>query len=148
MIGYATIINEIRDFLEHDGLAKTITHADIFDRDNNNKNVYPLVNIVPVGITFDDNVSNFQIDVECLDIRDLRDDINRDNFKLNSNLIDNLNTCYAILRRLFDHLTRHENIVVELLTTGTPFIYTDVNTLDGWVFNFNIIYEETEQSLC
>lgn len=148
MIGYATIINEIRDFLEQDGLAKTITHADIFDRDNNNKNVYPLVNIVPVGITFDDNVSNFQIDVECLDIRDLRDDINRDNFKLNSNLIDNLNTCYAILRRLFDHLTRHENIVVELLTTGTPFIYTDVNTLDGWVFNFNIIYEETEQSLC
>lgn len=148
MIGYATIINEIRDFLERDGLAKTITHADIFDRDNNNKNVYPLVNIVPVGITFDDNVSNFQIDVECLDIRDLRDDINRDNFKLNSNLIDNLNTCYAILRRLFDHLTRHENIVVELLTTGTPFIYSDVNTLDGWVFNFNIIYEETEQSLC
>ena len=148
MIGYATIINEIRDFLERDGLAKTITHADIFDRDNNNKNVYPLVNIVPVGITFDDNVSNFQIDIECLDIRDLRDDINRDNFKLNSNLIDNLNTCYAILRRLFDHLTRHENIVVELLTTGTPFIYSDVNTLDGWVFNFNIIYEETEQSLC
>jgi len=148
MIGYATIINEIRDFLERDGLAKTITHADIFDRDNNNKNVYPLVNIVPVGITFDDNVSSFQIDVECLDIRDLRDDINRDNFKLNSNLIDNLNTCYAILRRLFDHLTRHENIVVELLTTGTPFIYSDVNTLDGWVFNFNIIYEETEQSLC
>lgn len=148
MIGYATIINEIRDFLERDGLVKTITHADIFDRDNNNKNVYPLVNIVPVGITFDDNVSNFQIDVECLDIRDLRDDINRDNFKLNSNLIDNLNTCYAILRRLFDHLTRHENIVVELLTTGTPFIYSDVNTLDGWVFNFNIIYEETEQSLC
>lgn len=148
MIGYATIINEIRDFLERDGLAKTITHADIFDRDNNNKNVYPLVNIVPVGITFDDNVSTFQIDIECLDIRDLRDDINRDNFKLNSNLIDNLNTCYAILRRLFDHLTRHENIVVELLTTGTPFIYTDGNTLDGWVFNFNIIYEETEQSLC
>lgn len=148
MIGYATIINEIRDFLERDGLVKTITHADIFDRDNNNKNVYPLVNIVPVGITFDDNVSNFQIDVECLDIRDLRDDINRDNFKLNNNLIDNLNTCYAILRRLFDHLTRHENIVVELLTTGTPFIYTDGNTLDGWVFNFNIIYEETEQSLC
>lgn len=148
MIGYATIINEIRDFLERDGLAKTITHADIFDRDNNNKNVYPLVNIVPVGITFDDNVSNFQIDVECLDIRDLRDDINRDNFKLNSNLIDNLNTCYAILTRLFDHLTRHENIVVELLTTGTPFIYSDVNTLDGWVFNFNIIYEETEQSVC
>ena len=148
MIGYATIINEIRDFLERDGLAKTITHADIFDRDNNNKNVYPLVNIVPVGITFDDNVSSFQIDIECLDIRDLRDDINRDNFKLNSNLIDNLNTCYAILRRLFDHLTRHENIVVELLTTGTPFVYSDVNTLDGWVFNFNIIYEETEQSLC
>lgn len=148
MIGYATILHEIRDFLVKDGLAKTITHADNFERDINPKNVYPLVNIVPVGITFDDNISSFQIDIECLDQRDLRKDIARDEYKLNNNLVDNLNTTYSILRRLFDHMKRHESITVELLSTGTPFIYENKNTLDGWVFSFNFEYPETEQSVC
>lgn len=148
MIGYTTILNEIRTFLEDDGIAKTITHADVYERDIADKNIFPLVNIVPIGLTFDDNITTFQIDIEALCIRDLRNDIERDEFNLNSNLIDNLNECYAILRRLFDYLKRHENITVEMLSTATPIIFEGKNILDGWVQSFSFEYPETEQSVC
>lgn len=148
MIGYTTILNEIRTFLEDDGIVKTITHADVYERDIADKNIFPLVNIVPIGLTFDDNITTFQIDIEALCIRDLRNDIERDEFNLNSNLIDNLNECYAILRRLFDYLKRHENITVEMLSTATPIIFDGKNILDGWVQSFSFEYPETEQSVC
>lgn len=148
MIGYATVIREIEAFLKKDGLAKTITHADIFERDIYKKNIYPLVNIVPISLSLDDNVTNFQIDVECVDVRDLRKDNNLDMFKMNDNLVDNLNTSYAILRRLFDHLKRHPSIGIEMLSNGTPIVFENDNTLDGWVISFNIEYEETQQVVC
>lgn len=148
MIGYTTILNEIRTFLENDGIVKTITHADVYERDIEDKNIFPLVNIVPIAITFDDNITSFQIDIEAMNIRDLRNDIERDEFNLNSNLIDNLNECYAILRRLFDHLKRHEVITVEMLSTATPIIFQGKNILDGWVQSFSFEYPETEQSVC
>lgn len=148
MNGYGEIIKEIEKFLIKDGIVKTITHADIFERDINELNKYPLVNIIPIGFVMDENVTTFNIEVECLMQRDLRKDINRDEYKLNNNLVDNLNTTYAVLRRLFEFLKRDEIISVEMLGSGTPIIYENKNTLDGWNFSFNIEYPETDVNVC
>ena len=55
MNGYGELLKYIQDFLVKDGIVKTINHADIFERDSHNENKFPLINIVPIGITFDEN---------------------------------------------------------------------------------------------
>ena len=73
-----------------------------------------------------------------------------DKFDGNDNLIDNLNTCHAVLNNLITRLRLQENNGLELLTVSdaTPVLFTDHNIMDGWLITITVALPNTVIAVC
>lgn len=156
---YYELIKQIKTIFEEGevGLkASTVTmEEDYRIIDNYKKNLFPLVHIEVSDSPFIsvDNLSThrFNVIINVLDIRDINKEEVNDKFWSNDNKQDNLNKCYAILRRALNKMvkdTLNTDITIENVTPVVPVIYAHKNLLDGWQQTWTIDVPDTLTTVC
>jgi len=140
----------LKGLAESDSLVNTVLK--VVDIDLKKEQLYPLVNIniISGGFTNGSTV-NFNIELACMNIRDINKEVNVDNFWGNDNEVDNHNLCVGVLNRMWlkmytdfedNNITASENPTFEL---GS---FEGAKLVDGARLTFTIEVPNTELSLC
>lgn len=139
---YKFVINRFKE----DELVNTVSIVDTDEMDNNNENIYPLVNIdlQTSEVLSDAIVFNFIITI--VQERDVIPDKTDSKLLTDINFIDNINETHTISTKFINNLTfknNDENIEIDELSDLT--ILKDWRTgLDGVQFEINLsIHNET-----
>lgn len=144
----------LRDILSTNTDVHTIVFGKLGDNeDNMKKNIYPIVNILPLGASFNSSQQNvITFEVSVLNQRELsKNNLVLDKFEDNDNFIDNMNVCLAVINRLVTTLRlRNNDDQIELIGTSDalPVMYKKANILDGWYINITLALPNTQISLC
>jgi len=147
---YTELLEYIKTLGEADTFVNTITKGD--DIDLNKGNIFPLLNIDINTASFTNGQTIiFNIELSCLDIRDINKEITTDKFWDQDNEVDNHNETLATLNRLWlnmyrdftdNNITASENPALQKIT------FSDKNLLDGWSLTFDVEVPNTTISLC
>lgn len=151
MRGFYLTIQLLKDLLEEDINIHTIVHGLKSTMDINKKNIFPLAHLQITSSTADNQYISFTFEVAVLDIRNISKKIVTDKFLQNDNELDNLNTTHAVLNRLLTKLRLRNNIdKIEINNTPiiTPIIFEEMNLLDGWRTEIELIIPNTEINVC
>lgn len=149
---YTQLLYYIKSLAESDSLVNTVTKGDFELLDLDKANIFPLVhiNINEAGFT-NGNTVKFGLQVGAFDIRDINKEIRTDKFWEQDNEVDNHNTTFAILNRMWlkmytdfelNNITASENPTLEIQS------FVRGNTLDGWILSFEVEMPNTTISLC
>ncbi len=146
---YSELLYYIKSLVEQDSYINTITKGEI---DLNKENIFPLFNISILSGSFTNGQTiNFNVELSCLDIRDINKEIVNDKFWEQDNEVDNHNETLACLNRVWlkmyrdfeqRNITASENPSLEIGTLEGK------NLLDGWVLTFDVEMPNTTISLC
>ncbi len=133
----------IKDRLESNPLVNTTIFAKTNEKDLYKKQIYPIAHIVPTSSPFiNKNVTQHSFEVGAMNQRDIPATSKETKFEGDDNVIDNLNTCHAILNDLVNYLYNRNNSDdrIELVSVGgfQPLLFTDFNILDGWVVTITL----------
>jgi hypothetical protein len=151
MRGFYLTIQLLKDLLEEDINVHTIVHGLKSTMDINKKNIFPLAHLQVTSSTADNQYISFTFEVAVLDIRNISKKIVTDKFLQNDNELDNLNTTHAVLNRLITKLRLRKNadkIELNNTPTITPIIFEEMNLLDGWRTELELIIPNTEINVC
>lgn len=151
MRGFYLTIQLLKDLLEQDINVHTIVHGLRSGMDINKKNIFPLVHLQVTNSQADNQYISFTFEVAVLDIRNISKQIVTDKFLQNDNELDNLNTTHAVLNRLITKLRLQNNeskIELNNTPTLTPIIFEEMNLLDGWRTELELIIPNTEINVC
>ena len=151
MRGFYLSIQLLKDLLEEDINVHTIVHGLKSTMDINKKNIFPLAHLQVTSSTADNQFISFTFEVAVLDIRNISKKIVTDKFLQNDNELDNLNTTHAVLNRLITKLRLRNNddkIEINNTPTITPIIFEEMNLLDGWRTEIELIIPNTEINVC
>jgi hypothetical protein len=135
----------IRSRLENNPLVNTVIFAKTNEKDLYKKQIYPIAHIVPTSSPFSTKqVTEHTFEIGVMAQRDIPSVKKNTKFEGDDNVIDNLNTCYAILTDLVNYLyNRNVNLDdrIELVSVSdfTPLLFTDFNILDGWVISITLM---------
>ena len=94
---------------------------------------------------------SFNLNIQCLDIREINKENVNDKFYLNDNEIDNFNSTLSCLNALWVKMYRDfakNNITASESPTLQQITYSDKNLLDGWDMSFSIEMPISETNLC
>jgi hypothetical protein len=148
---YSELLYYIKSLVEQDSYINTITKGEV-NLDVNKENIFPLFNIAILSGSFTNGQTiNFNVELTCLDIRDINKEIINDKFWEQDNEVDNHNETLACLNRVWlkmyrdfeqRNITASENPSLEIGTLEGK------NLLDGWVLTFDVEMPNTTISLC
>ena len=149
---YTTLLYYIKQLAEGDEFVHTVTRGKMEDVDLEKQNIYPLlhIDILDGGFTNGQTVK-FNVEIACLSIRDINNELITDKFWKQDNEVDNHNVTHAIVNRLWtsmyrdfadNNITASENPALEKITFG------EVNLLDGWLLGFEVEMPNQELNLC
>lgn len=144
-------IKLLKDILEADINVHTVTHGLRSLTDVNKQNIFPLAHLQVISSTTDNNAISFTFEVAVIDIRNISKEIPTDKFLSNDNELDNLNTCHAVINRLITTLKNTQNadsIEMTGIPNVQPIIFEDVNLVDGWRTEIELIIPNNEISIC
>jgi hypothetical protein len=120
--------------------------------DINKENIFPLFNIAILSGSFTNGQTvNFNVELSCLDIRDINKEIVNDKFWEQDNEVDNHNETLACLNRMWTNMYRDftDNFITASENpTLEPMVFADKNLLDGWIIDFTIEVPNTTLNLC
>lgn len=151
MRGFYLTVQLLKDLLEEDINVHTIVHGLKSTMDINKKNIFPLAHLQVTSSTADNQYISFTFEIAVLDIRNISKKIVTDKFLQNDNELDNLNTTHAVLNRLITKLRLRNNtdkIELNNIPTITPIIFEEMNLLDGWRTEIELIIPNTEINVC
>jgi hypothetical protein len=151
MRGFYLSIQLLKDLLEEDINVHTIVHGLKSTMDINKKNIFPLAHLQVTSSTADNQFISFTFEVAVLDIRNISKKIVTDKFLQNDNELDNLNTTHSVLNRLITKLrliNNDDKIELNNTPTITPIIFEEMNLLDGWRTEIELIIPNTEINVC
>ena len=155
MNAYHELIKHLKTTFEEDDLVSTVTTSGYADMDNWKKDVYPIVDIYVVDSPFTGKdstaLSIFNVEITCLDIRDVNKEDTLDRFWHNDNRHDNWNTCHAILKKAQNKLIKDHlgtNITLDSATSLERLVFVKENTLDGWQVTWTISVPDTLTTIC
>lgn len=152
MNSYYKVTKLIKDILQANEDVHTVVHGKTEDKDLYKKSIYPLAHINPISSPFTSSQMNeFTFEIAVLDQRDLSKQDIENKFESNDNLIDNLNTCHAVLNNLISTLRLQNNDdMIELTSVGTatPILFKDHNILDGWLVSVTLSIPNNIISVC
>jgi len=140
----------IKQLAEADPLVHCVLKT--VDIDLKKQQLYPLVNIVINSGGFNNGSTLiFNIELVCMNIRDINKEINTDNFWGNDNEVDNHNLAIGVLNRMWltmyrdfedNNITASENPTFELGSME------GAKLVDGARLTFTVEVPNTEISLC
>lgn len=154
MRAYYDLLKHLKATFEAFPSIGTITTEGYIDMDNWRRSIYPIVDIFvttsPQSLTTT-ALSTFNVEITCLDIRDVnKEDIN-DKFWGNTNAHDNWNTTHAILEFGKDKLIKdwNDNDITLLSATDLErIVLGKENGLDGWRTTWTIEVPKTYNTSC
>ncbi len=137
---------------EADQFVNTITKTGGADLDLYKANIFPILDIFIVGFSFPSNsVIRYDMELTCVDIRDINKEVTTDKFWDQDNEVDNLNETMAVINRIWLNMIRDfadNNITASENPQGDPILHAGKNIYDGWVLPFSVDVPNTEISLC
>jgi len=149
---YTQLLIFIKSLGESDPFINTVTRDGDVDLDTNKMNVFPLLDIYIAGGSFSNGKTvNFDVELTCVDIRDINKEIVNDKFWKNDNEVDNHNETLATINRIWtsmyrdferNDITASENPSLEKITLDYK------NLLDGWKLTFEVEMPNTTLNLC
>jgi hypothetical protein len=149
---YTQLLYYIKQLADADEYINTVTNSPDDSIDLDKGNVFPLLNVDIVSGSFTNGQTvKFNVEIVCLDIRDINKEIRTDKFWGQDNEVDNYNDTLAALNRLWtsmyrdfedNNITANENPQLEIIT------YSNVNLLDGWKLTFEVEMPNTTLNLC
>lgn len=153
MNDFYKLLDNIKDSLRTNPNVNAVTFGDIMEIDLNKTTLFPLAHLVVSNIAFSDRILTATLDVLCLDIvDDNRGDNDFDEFYLNDNLQDVMNTQLAVGNLLQSEMRRGQlfSNKFQVLTdvTARPFYDRFENQLAGWAFTFRIEVPNNNTSVC
>ena len=149
---YTQLLYYIKQLAESDEYINTVTNSPDDSIDLDKGNIFPLLNVDVVSGSFTNGQTvKFNVEIVCLDIRDINKELRTDKFWGQDNEVDNYNDTLAALNRLWtsmyrdfedNNITASENPQLEIIT------YSNVNLLDGWKLTFEVEMPNTTLNLC
>ena len=139
------IINHFKD----NDLVNTVSIVPTFEMDKNKENIYPLVNIdlQNTDIETDSVIASYQITVVTQ--REISN-VKTDSKLLNdSNYLDNLNNCHAIVAKFINFLNLQNNdlnIEIQSLSKNKVLNNTFASGLDGFQFDVELSIHNSGRS--
>jgi len=146
---YTELLIYLKQLAEQDSYINTITKGE--DIDLNKANIFPLFNIDILTGSLNNGTVTFQVELQCLDIRDINKEIVNDKFWEQDNEVDNHNNTFAALNRIWRIMNRdfnNNNITASDNPTITKITISDKNLLDGWNMSFDVELPNTTLNLC
>jgi hypothetical protein len=151
MVGFYSVIDNIKAELIASPFVNTVTEGSIFEVDLNKQTIFPLSHIMINNVNIEQNVMRFNISVIAMDIVDISKSETTDVFKGNDNEQDVLNTQLAVCQRLAASLFNGDlsdtNYQLDGVPSCEPFTERFENLLAGWTMTFDIIVPN-EMSIC
>lgn len=145
-------VSLLKERLESNPLVHTVLFAVSSVKDLQKKNIYPMVYINPTSAPWSNSqVIQYSFEIGALSQRDLNKNPTTTKFQGNDNVLDNLNTCSAILNDLTTYLSNQNNdydIELTEVSSASPLLMTDVNTLDGWSITITLTAPNSEIEVC
>ena len=83
----------------------------------------------------------FSVELVCLDVRDINDEVNTDKFWMNDNSVDNHNETLASLMGIWGKMNRNfeqNDIVASEEPDLQKRTFVEKNLLDGWILSFTV----------
>jgi len=147
---YTQLLQYIKTLGEADDFISTITKGE--DVDINKGNIFPLLHVdIVTGSFTNGQTVTFDVELSCLDIRDVSSEISTDKFWEQDNEVDYHNLTLAVLNRLWtkmyrdfaeNNITASENPALQKVTDS------EKNRLDGWTLSFTVEMPNTTIALC
>lgn len=142
---YYLITDQIKDQLIADPHVNTVTIGDITDVDLNKQTMFPLSHIIVNNATFEGQFWRMNITVMCMDVVDQSKNESTDQFVLNNNEQDILNTQLAVLNKLLSVLSRGtlytNKYQLDGAATCEPFLDRFENMITGWASTFDVLLQ-------
>lgn len=142
----------LKERLQSNPLVNTVLFAVSGVKDLQKKNIYNLAYINPTSSPWTNSqVIRYSFEIGVLSQRDTVKTPTTTKFQGNDNVLDNLNTCHAVINDLLTYLTLQNNdFDIELIsvTDAIPLLMTDVNTLDGWAVTITLEIPNIDIEVC
>jgi len=142
MRAYYNALQTLKEIFEADEFVNTVTSDGYISFDDWRKNIYPLVDIYITTSAFNENttnVSRFNVDITCMDIRDYSKEEVNDKFWTNDNRHDTWNLTHAILKRGFSRAIKSYDLFsIESFTDAERIVFGKENGLDGWRMSWTV----------
>lgn len=149
MRSYYLILEKLLEVAQEDRQVNTVTNGDNANLDIDEKNIYPLVDIVCVDAPMTSSTITYNFLITVVDIRDANPEPRIDKFIGNDNKQDNLNTTMAILKRIYLRIKKFgDDFDIPEDPTANPVVYQFENTLDGWQMNVGIEMGHDQIEVC
>jgi energy-converting hydrogenase A subunit M len=154
MRAYYDLLQHLKATFEDISDVATITTEGYIDMDNWRKSIYPIVDIF---VTTSPQLLNttalarFNVEITCLDIRDINNEEVNDKFWRNDNRHDNWNTTHAILEQAKDRLIKDwndNNITLNSVTDLERIVLGKENGLDGWRTTWVVDVPKDYNAIC
>ena len=132
---YSIAVEFIQDLLRTNPRVNTIIYARSENSDIFKNTVYPMVHINPQPSPWsNEKVNQFTFEIGALNQRVQDNRIDESKLDGDTNVLDNHNTCYAILNDLLTQLSKDngETIYLEEVSSIQPVFFSNFNGLDGW----------------
>ncbi|HTG54621.1 MAG TPA: hypothetical protein VL943_00035 [Niabella sp.] len=150
MNGYSQLLRYFKQIGQP--LVNTMTQGDISNIDLDRKNIFPLLHVSIGDASFPSpQVVRFNVEIACLDIRDINKEINTDKYYGQDNEIDNLNNTLPVLNRIWILMLQdfeENDITASENPTLQQMLLTRKNLLDGWIMTFQVDVPNTDINLC
>lgn len=135
-------VDLLKQRLQNNPLVNTTIFARTEEKDLYKKNIFPIAHINPTSSPFTNSqVVQFTFEIGVFEQRDINKVDTQTKFEGNDNVIDNLNTCYAVLNDLISYLQLSNNDnLIELVAISNlqPLLFKDFNILDGWAVTLTL----------
>jgi hypothetical protein len=143
MNAYTQLLYYIKELADEDDYINTVTKNGSQDIDLDKGNIYPLfdVNVGESGTFPSTAMVRFSVELVCLDVRDINDEVNTDKFWMTDNSVDNHNETLASLMSIWGKMNRNfeqNDIVASEEPDLQKRTFVEKNLLDGWILSFTV----------
>ena len=140
---YYHVTSKIKDVLAIEPFVKTITFGSIFDVDLNKQILYPLAHVMVDNAVLTEQTTSFNVSVILMDLINDSKEEQDDDYRLNNNEHDVLNTQLAVGSKLVAQLKRGTLFQegIEIVGDASCEAFTDrfTNAVGGWTISFNVL---------
>lgn len=149
---YSTLLYYIKSLADADVFVNTVTQGEQDEIDLDKATIFPLLHVSITGASFTNGSTvKFNVQISCLDIRDVNKEVNTDKFWQHDNEVDNLNETLAVLNRVWLNMYRdfvENDITASENPSLIPLFEVRKNLLDGWQMDFDVEMPNNVISLC
>lgn len=153
MNAYSQLLNYIKSLGDADPFVNTSTQGSYDKLDLDKGNIFPILHTTITGGNFTNGSTIiFNIEIACLQQRDVNAELSTDKFYGQSNEIDNMNETLAVLNRLWlkmyqdfadNNITSSENPTLDIIEDKTT-----ANNIEGWNLVFEVEVPNTTINIC